>query len=133
MTNVAYNLEGFESTSPKASLVFQNPKNWHTAEADGVMVMGIYEGPCEEVDQFGKTNFKFTSNTDGLSFDKDGNEKPFVAGTTVIINTSSNIASKLKDIEIGTEVAVKYLGQNKLRSGPYKGKFAHSYDVLIKR
>lgn len=124
--------EGFVSTTPSSSLSFQNPKNWLTAEADGVMVQGIYQGLTEK-DAFGKENFKFLATADGVSFDKDGNEKSFLAGSTVIINTSSNLVSKMKDIEAGSEVIVIYDGQNKLTKGPYKGKLAHAYTTLIKK
>lgn len=121
--------EGFVSTSAQSTIAFQNPSNWIKAKADGVMVQGIFEGMTEP-DQYQKCNFAFLATADGISYDKEGNEKSFKAGDKVIVNTSSNIKSKLSEVEAGTEVIVVYEGQNKLTKGPYKGKLAHTYNVL---
>lgn len=121
--------EGFVDTTQKGQLVFQNPANWVKAEAEGTMVVGTFEG-LTDTDAYGKQNFKISATRDGVGFDKEGEEVSFSAGATVIINTSSNLASKMKEIEVGQEVAIIYNGQNKLSKGPYKGKMAHSYTVL---
>lgn len=127
--------EGFvalNSGETKGTLAFQNPSNWLKAEATGPMVVGIYEGQMTEPDQYGKLNHKFTATQAGESFNKDGEETAFAAGATVIINTSKGLEKSLKDVEVGTEVCVLYNGQNKIKSGPYKNKMAHSYSILVK-
>lgn len=133
MSNTAIAIpEGFVSTSPAASLVFQSPTNWVKAEAEGIMVQGTFQGLTPK-DSYGKENFQFEATADGTAFDRDGNQKEYRAGATIIINTSSNLASKMKDIELGTEVVVVYNGQNTLTKGPYRGKKAHSFNVLVRK
>lgn len=127
----AVNIEGFVSAEQGSKLVFQNPGRWNKAEATGPMVVGTYLG-LTEADAFGKQNHKFLATRDGVSISSDGEEIPFTAGSTVIINTSSNLASKLADVSEGTEIAVVYNGQVKISKGPYKNKMAHSYSILHK-
>lgn len=132
MSNLAELLalpEGFVDTTKKGQLVFQNPANWVKAKESGTMVVGTFEG-LTDTDAYGKQNFKISATKEGVSFDKEGAHKVFSSGATVIINTSSSLASKMKEIEAGQEVAIIYNGQNKLPKGPYKGKLAHSYTVI---
>lgn len=127
----AVNLDGFVSTEAGAGLVFQSPSRWAKAEETGPMVVGTYLG-LTEPDSFGKQNHKFLATQGGGSVNSDGEISEFGIGATVIINTSSNLAAKLKDIAEGTEVAVIYNGQNKLTKGPYKNKLAHSFSIMVR-
>lgn len=127
----AVNLEGFVSTEESSGLVFQSPSRWAKAEETGPMVVGTYLG-LTEPDSFGKQNHKFLATQGGGSVGANGEVAEFDAGSTVIINTSSNLAAKLKNIAEGTEVAIIYNGQNKLTKGPYKNKLAHSFSIMTK-
>lgn len=122
---------GFSTVANSAgSLAFQNAAQWHAADAIGTMVQGIYEGRLEK-DVYGKSNFKFTATADGDSI--RGEETiPFKAGSTVIINETGNLARKMENIEVGTEVIVIYDGQLKIRSGPMKGKSSNMFTVASK-
>lgn len=121
---------GFTTVGNAGGLVFQNAAQWHAADATGTMIQGIYEGRLDK-DVYGKSNFKFTATADGESI-RAGEILPYSAGATVIVNETGNLARKLENIEIGTEVLVMYDGQLKIRTGPMKGKLSNQFTVAVK-
>lgn len=122
---------GFTTVENSAgSLVFQNAAQWHLADATGVMVQGIYEGRLEK-DVYGKSNFKFTATADGESI-RGEDSLPYKAGATVIVNETGNLARRLENVEIGTELIIMYEGQLKIRTGPMKGKMSNQFNIAIK-
>lgn len=114
-----------------SNLVFQSASKWSSAEADGVMVIGTYEGRTEP-DSYGKENHSFVATRDGVSYDADGNEVPFSAGAKIIINSSASLDRGLTEDKVGAELCIVYNGKNKLTKGPNKGKEAHSFSILTK-
>jgi len=122
---------GFSKVQAESAIAFQSPSKWKDAGLLGRMVQGTLEGRLEK-NQFGKCDFKFISTTETTTLDKDGNEKVLPIGSTIIVNETGSLNSKLANVAIGTEVAIDYEGAMKMTSGSFKGKDAHQFSVYIK-
>jgi hypothetical protein len=124
---------GYTSARTGGNLVFQSPATWAKEEANGIMVVGTYDGMTEDINELsGKADFVFTATQAGVRLLKDGKSEEFEAGTTVIINNNGSLAYQLKNVAIGTGVAIQYDGKQKAKKGPLKGKELHSFTVLTK-
>ena len=101
-----------ESENSGGEITYIRLKN---LKAGDVAVEGIYLGSSANKTYPEKLDFKF----------KTSDEK------TVVVNEGGNLKYRMKDIEAGTLVLIKYLGMQKIAKGPRAGKSSHAVEVLV--
>ena len=81
----------------------------------GNVAEGVYEGTIPDRYDESKNNFKIRAND----------------GSLIIVNNSGSLNSQMARVEVGSYVILEYLGQDKMSSGPMKGKLAHRFLVKV--
>lgn len=112
----------FKSSKPKSSIRYVRPKDLAESGSKNVIVVqGTYMGRTEE-DIYGKKNWKFESLTEK---GEDG------APVLVIINDAGNLTYRMtsNNVNVGDLVQIRYMGQEKISDGKYKGKASHQFEV----
>ena len=52
-------------------------------------------------------------------------------GSTIGLNGSGQLDKLMEQVEEGTSLEVTYQGQEKIKSGKFKGKSAHQFEVVV--
>ena len=52
-------------------------------------------------------------------------------GSTIGLNGSGQLDKLMEQVEEGTSIEVTYQGQEKIKSGKFKGKSAHQFEVVV--
>lgn len=50
-------------------------------------------------------------------------------GRDVLIDSAGNLGVQMAEVKIGDLVRIEYRGQQEIKSGAYKGKMAHNFNV----
>jgi hypothetical protein len=66
-----------------------------------------------------------------LNTDKDDFKFELEDGSTKVINGAGNLGYKMKFINPGDYVQVKYHGKQSIAKGPHAGKQSHNFEVLV--
>jgi hypothetical protein len=83
-------------------------------EGPGLVVEGIYLGSVPNNFDNTKSDYQFEE----------------ADGTKVVINSTGQLASQMKNIDVGTLCQVNYKGKQTIAKGKLAGKQCHSFDVL---
>ena len=101
------------STDTRGDLVRIKPKELGEAGITGEILIGRYEGTLPNKLNPESPDFKFRGSND----------------TLFIVNSCGSLKYGMKDVKEGELVQLVYNGQSKMKTGPAKGKLAHSFTV----
>jgi hypothetical protein len=101
-------------TENQGALVIVKPAELAKAGTTGTVASGIYEGilPSELYPE--SPSFKIRADN----------------GDLILVNSCGSLKSQMNRVNVGTYVELVYKGQDTIKSGPRKGKQAHSFIVL---
>lgn len=88
----------------------------YVALSAGQTLSGVYKGNAEG--NFGKKNYTIQTTDTELP---------------TIISGSGNLGARMSQVPEGAYVEITYGGKNMIKSGPYKGKEAHSFNVAFEK
>lgn len=126
--NGALNSNGVESSISRSSREYVRPdgrpvnapkfikaKDLHDQGIQGMILEGIFEGAVPNAFNEDKNDFRFKTDD----------------GTLVTVNGAGNLSARMSEVSVGDYCRVEYLGMYPIKKGKFKGKDAHSFDVLI--